>query len=88
MNKDESFENVQQASEQYAQELEQQHEDEDRHLQKLEDEVDKHLAISIDVHKSFSFAFALFFLQCSIIISLGSTEYFFATFSITGMKLL
>ena len=44
MDKDESYENVQQASEQYAQELEQQHEDEDRHLQKLEVEVDKHFS--------------------------------------------
>jgi len=56
MDKDESYENVEQAQQHYAQELEQLHEDEDRHLQKLEDEVDKHLAISIDVHKSFSFA--------------------------------
>ena len=56
MDKDESYENVEQAQQHYAQELEQLHEDEDRNLQKLEDEVDKHLAISIDVHKSFSFA--------------------------------
>jgi hypothetical protein len=56
MDKDESYDNVEQAEQHYAKELEQLHEDEDRHLQKLEDEVDKHLAISIDVHKSFSFA--------------------------------
>ena len=56
MDKDESYENVEQAQQHHTQELEQLHEDEDRHLQKLEDEVDKHLAISIDVHKSFSFA--------------------------------
>lgn len=61
MDKDESYENVEQAQQHYAQELEQLHKEmeddqQDRHLQKLEDEVDKHLAISIDVHKSFSFA--------------------------------
>tara|TARA_B100001059_G_scaffold197608_1_gene203120 strand:- start:305 stop:580 length:276 start_codon:yes stop_codon:yes gene_type:complete len=56
MDKDEHELNIQEAEEAHARDLELQHEDEDRHLQKLEDEVDKHLAISIDVHKSFSFA--------------------------------
>lgn len=55
MDKDESYQNVQEAQEQYAHELEQLHEDEDRHLTRIEDEIEKHLAIAIDVHKSMSF---------------------------------
>ena len=55
MDKDESYQNVEEAQEQYAQELEQLHEDEDRHLTRIEDEIEKHLAIAIYVHKSMSF---------------------------------
>ena len=55
MDKDEHELNIQEAEEEHARDLELQHKDEDRHLTRIEDEIEKHLAIAIDVHKSMSF---------------------------------